>query len=181
MTNTELIQELIEGQSDLQMEFYRRFHLAAYRSALRLVVDPATAEDICHDTILHALNHLHQLKNQDAPEGWIKTIARNRALTFLKQSRRLELSESPADEEFTTLHDTTDHDNYAYTTEDILQEIETLPDGYRVVITLHLLDELSHEAIADELGISAATSRSQYLRGKHHLRKRLIERHAQHI
>ncbi len=180
MTAAELIRELNQGNEELRREFYKRYHKAAYHTAYRLVNDAAAAEDLCHDTILHALKHLHQLRNTDAPDGWIKTIARNFALAHLKSRSRFELTDSLIEDDWTD-DNPTDADHLQFSTDDILRELNQLPEGYRIIITLHLLEDLTHEEIATELGISPATSRSQYLRGRQKLRKRLIEHHEQRI
>ena len=100
--------------------------------------------------------------------AWIKRITVNKCINFLK-SRRLSFSE------LTSFNDRTEEQvpeaEPAFKVEKINRAIAGLPDGYRVVFSLYAVEGYDHEEIAQVLGITEATSKSQYSRAKAKLRE----------
>lgn len=137
-----------------------------YNTALRIVQDEAEAADVLQEAFVDAFTRLDSFRQESTFGLWMKQIVVNKSISALRKRKlafqSLEESEQIADE-------TAEEDNLEWRVETIKTAISQLPDGYRLVLTLHLLEGYDHEEIAHILRISEATSRSQFLRGKRKL------------
>src|SRR5690606_25165434 len=103
---------------------------------------------------------------------WLKQIVTNKAISVLRKNKQQLFSSwdelSPLDESLSLHSETADHEKEDTTilleVQRIKSAIERLPEGYRLVITLYLLEGYDHEEIAEIMGISEATSRTQFMR-----------------
>lgn len=139
--------------------------------AFRIVGDIAEAEDVLQEAFVDAFAKLKDFR-QDTTFGlWLKQIVVNRSINLLRK-RKLELVEledghleNIADDE------SWDDEDLQYQVARVKEGMKQLPDGYRVVISLYLLEGYDHEEIGQILNISENTSRTQFLRAK----RKLIE------
>lgn len=151
------------------MELYRDHASTIFAAAYHVVNNKALAEDICHNCFLKLIDKAHELKSPDQLLSWMRSVARNEALMELRKNKRFDLHDEDGSSLIDEPETTNDWDQWKVS--DIVQAIKQLPDGYRVVLSLYLIEQMSHEEIADTLKIAPGTSRSQYARG----RKKLIE------
>jgi RNA polymerase sigma factor (sigma-70 family) len=168
--HADLIEKCKYNDHKAQMKLYDLYHRAVYGTLIRMVKNAMEAEDLMQETFLSAFSSIENFRSESGFGTWIKRIATNKALNHLRKSsiEITELEESKMDESMVQNgEDPTDR----FSLEDITKAIYRLPDGYRVVITLYLLEGMDHDEIGEILGIKAATSRSQYLRAK----KKLVE------
>lgn len=130
------------------------------------------AEDILVTSFMKVFDRLDQFKNEGSFEGWIRKIVVNEALTFLRRNRsmylEIELEKADYEPDYNSLSDHLE-------AEDLLSIIQALPTGYRIVFNLYAIDGYSHKEIADQLGISENTSKSQLSRARVYLQKVLAE------
>ena len=115
---------------------------------------------------------IDQYKNEGSFEGWIRRVMVNESLSYLRKSKNmyLEMDIAAADREPDFSRAESDLE-----AADLLKMIGDLPTGYRVVFNLYAIDGYSHHEIADQLGISENTSKSQLSRARALLQKRLVE------
>jgi len=137
-----------------------------YNTALRIVQDEAEAADVLQEAFIDAFNRLDSFRQESTFGLWMKQIVVNKSISTLRK-RKLELRPLEAGDEVAD-EDQAD-DEVELEVEAIKRAIDKLPDGYRLVLTLYLLEGYDHEEIAHILRISEATSRSQFLRGKRKL------------
>ena len=140
----------------------------------RYARNAADAEDILQDAFIKVFKKLNQFKSEGSFEGWIRRIVVNTALkkyTLTRYSKEVigqdipENSGSPSEPPA-----------YAHLTEkDLLVLINNLPDGYRLIFNLHVIEGYQHDEIAEMLGIQAGTSRSQLVKARNLLQKQLFE------
>ena len=168
-------QELIElcGKNDPKAQFkiYKLYYKAMYNSSLRIVKDAYEAEDIMQEAFLSAFKNIKSYKGEVSFGAWLKRIVINRSLDSLKK-KKLELF--PIEPELYKLQEEDLNFEMDDTKEQIVrikQAMNLLPTGYRIIIGLYLIEGYDHEEIASILGVSASTSRSQFLRAK----KKLIQ------
>ncbi len=171
LTDRDLINRIHKGDMSSKMELYRRYHAPVFQVACRILQDRVIAEDVMQDTMIIAFDKLDSLQEVEKLRSWLCTIARNESLRELKRRRKVSFD----DESYPEI-DASEDKVFAehWTVEEIMKEIDALPDGYRVILNLYLLDNLSHEEISETLNISAGTSRSQYLRAKARLRQQML-------
>lgn len=139
--------------------------------AFRIVGDIAEAEDVLQEAFVDAFAKLKDFR-QDTTFGlWLKQIVVNRSINLLRK-RKLELVEledgyleNIADDE------SWDDEDLQYQVARVKEGMNQLPDGYRIVLSLYLLEGYDHEEIGQILNISENTSRTQFLRAK----RKLIE------
>lgn len=178
---TDLVERCKLGERKAQYELYRQYAKAMHNVCLRIVNHDAEAEDVLQEAFMDAFNHIATFRNQSTFGAWLKQIVVNRAINHLR-SRRIQWVELDGQRTGDEEGEATDRMDYAdtepYDEEGVQFEVErvkramqTLPEGYRVVLSLYLFEGYDHEEIGQTLGISESTSRSQYLRAK----KKLVE------
>ncbi len=171
----ELIELCRRGDRKAQFEIYRLYHAAMYNTALRIVGDPDDAEDVMQEAFLKAFAKIRTYRGEVSFGAWLKKIVVNKSLDFLRlrkdQLSLDEIGELPLAEEEPP--DPMQAET-APVVEEIREAIGMLPEGYRIVLSLILLEGYDHEEVSEILRISNATSRTQYHRAKRKLQE-LIE------
>ena len=131
------------------------------------------AEDILVTAFMKIFDKIQQFKHDGSFEGWIRRIVVNESLTFLRRNRALyleaDLDLADREPDYASLSDHLE-------AEELLAMIQELPTGYGIVFNLYAIDGYSHKEIAEQLGISENTSKSQLSRARTYLQKMLIER-----
>lgn len=131
------------------------------------------AEDVMQDSFVKIFMSLGSFKGQGSFEGWAKRIAANTALNALKKKKRIYF------ERDLTLIEHTDSDEEEYEefdSNELMFCLQLLPDGYRTIINMFLVEEFSHKEISEKLNISESTSRSQFSRARQALLKLMKDR-----
>lgn len=163
----EIVNGVIDNQQWAQVALYDHFFLPAYHSAYRILKNKMSAEDAVHEGFIKAFDKISSLKNPEVIEGWLKRIIINEALQFVKKEKFY--SDPILDDKMETIE--SDLNTSEIPLNELFKCIEELPEGYRVICQLHLVEEMKHDEIANSLGISTSTSRSQLTRAKVKLRK----------
>lgn len=131
------------------------------------------AEDVLQEAFLDAFQKIHDFRQTSTFGAWLKQIVINRAINQLRQRKLEWVDVEEADsvgEEVSIPQEETD-----WEIERVRLGIQQLPDGFRTVLSLYLLEGYDHEEIASILGISESTSRTQYMRAKRKLVELLTE------
>jgi RNA polymerase sigma-70 factor (ECF subfamily) len=163
-----LIEECRRGESKAQFGLYNLYSKAMYNLAFRILNNREDAEDILQEAFVECFRNINTFRFESTFGAWIKKIIINRCINHLKK-KKIDL----------TLYDTLppvideEEDEQEYETGKIFKGIEMLPDGYRIILTLYLLEGYDHTEISQILGISESTSKSQYSRAKDKLRNLL--------
>lgn len=164
----ELVTACKRGNRKAQEQLYGLYAKAMYNTALRITGDAVEAADVLQDSFIDAFGRLASFKQESTFGLWMKQIVVNKSISALRK-RRLELVSI---DENTVVYEEAD----GLENEDVEEQvarvkgaIASLPDGYRVVLSLYLLEGYDHEEIAHILRISEGTSRSQFLRAKRKL------------
>lgn len=130
----------------------------------------AEAEDILQEAFADAFSKIDSFRNESTFGAWLKRIVVNHCINHLKK-RRAELVPMDDLSMFESRHNEYDNENdNTFTVARIMKAFEQLPDGYRVIFSLYLLEGYDHTEIAGILGISESTSKSQFLRAKQKIR-----------
>ena len=141
-----------------------------YNTSLRIVNDIYEAEDIMQEAFLKAFQSLNTFKAEVNFGAWLRKIVVNLSLDSLRKHKPTFETLLEQEDQYTEESEENEDDK-DYRIEEIKSEINKLPDGYRIVLSLYLLEGYDHEEIADIMNISPSTSRSQYARS----RKKLVE------
>jgi len=167
----DLIDDCSRGNAKAQFEIYKLYYKAMYNSCLRILNNTQEAEDVMQEAFLSAFDKIASYKGEVSFGAWLKRIVVNRALDYLKKNK---IDCLPIDEKMYQLSDEEAYNEDLTIGKNIgaiKKAINQLPSGYRIVLSLYLIEAYDHEEIAEILNISASTSRSQYNRAK----KKLIQ------
>jgi RNA polymerase sigma factor (sigma-70 family) len=178
-----LVERLKQNDHKAFKELYHLYSKSMFNLCFRLMNDSDDANDVLQESFIKIFENIHQLKNEELLSGWIKRICSNTAIQALKRNQRLQfdsLQDQPAmintQDEEEWIHEA----EFEHNIDAIKIAIQQLPDRYRAVFTLHVIEEYSHEEISKMLGIVSGTSRSQYLRAKQKLIE-LLKKNKHHV
>ncbi len=143
--------------------------------AFRICNDLNQAEDLLQDSFVKAFKNLRSYKGTASFGSWLKRIVINTCLNHVK-AQKLEFEELREDTKL-PVDEPTDFNSHELEVEQIKKGIAKLPTGYRLVISLYLLEGYDHNEIAEVLNISVSTSKSQYSRAKIKLKQNLSAPH----
>lgn len=142
-----------------------------YNVSYRIVQDQEEAEDVLQEAFISAFRNLDSYRGDSTFGSWLKRIVINKAINALKQKRNLLLEESHAEALEDHAVELDELADYRFSVEKIKEAMALLPDGYRTVFSLYLLEGYDHQEIAGILGITESTSKSQFNRSKKKLRE----------
>jgi len=147
---------------------YNQYANAMYNTALRIVNNAADAEDILQESFIDAFHSLNQFGNRSSFGAWLKKIVIHKSINRVKRGKKNWVDVDLAHIDSYVLQDEpeVDEKDFEFRVESIRQAMVQLPDGYRTVLSLYLVENYKHDEIAGMLGISAATVRTQYKRAK---------------
>jgi len=173
MFHQHLIDQAKQNNRKAQLKLYNAYCHGMFGVAMRFLKNTEDAEDATQEAFIKAFRKLHQYKGQVTFGAWLKKIVIHKCIDVLKMKKEHEiaLQESYlhiADDE----HDWMVEDD-GITVEDIKKAIARLPDKYRYVLMLYLIEGYDHSEISEILNISETASRTQLMRGKQKLRANL--------
>ncbi|HMG09922.1 MAG TPA: RNA polymerase sigma factor [Mucilaginibacter sp.] len=164
-----LVVECKQGSKKACYELYRLYSKAMLNVAFRIVGNIGEAEDVLQEAFLDAFNKLKDFRQETTFGLWLKQIVVNRSINLLRK-RKLELIGLEGDHlENIPEEESEDEEEVQYQVAMVKEAMKQLPDGYRVVLSLYLLEGYDHEEISQILNISENTSRTQFLRAKRKL------------
>ncbi|MEZ4981140.1 MAG: RNA polymerase sigma factor [Saprospiraceae bacterium] len=156
----EIVQGCKQKDRKAQKALYDRYSPVMYGVCLRYMKNQADAEDMLIEGLFKAMSKIDQFNEEGSFEGWVRRIVVNECLMALRKNNVLKFAEE--------IHPNLDHteelsveDNLI--AEDLLKLLDHLPNGYRTVFNLYVLEGYKHREIAEELGISINTSKSQLI------------------
>ncbi len=139
---------------------------------LRYAVDAMEAEDFLQEGFVRIFNNLHQFKFEGSFEGWMRRIVVNVCLKKL-QKKKLVFNEIIEEQSAVPSIDASAYNHLGES--DLLKLISKLPEGYRIVFNLNVIEGYSHEEIAKMLNVQPSTSRSQLVKARKMLQQQILE------
>lgn len=177
MNINEIIKKCQKNNSKAQATLYELYAPKLYAVCYKYSKNTQEAEDNLHDGFLTIFNKINQFKHQGSFEGWMKRIMINTALEKYRKDKVSPLINEESIEEADTL----DIDDKTIKLETLLNGIQNLPNRYRLVFNLYILDGYSHKEIGNMLEISEGTSKSNLSRAKVLLKKELTQSQQQNL
>ncbi|MBC7651267.1 MAG: sigma-70 family RNA polymerase sigma factor [Deinococcales bacterium] len=171
MTEHELIKGCVNDNTICQRVLFDKYAGKFMSICLRYANDTMEAEDILQEGFVRIFKHINQFKFEGSFEGWMRRIVVNVALKQL-QKKRLHFSEIKESNNDPQLP------SYAYSSlgqEELIKLINQLPNGYRIVFNLNVIEGYSHDEIAGMLNIQASTSRSQLVKARKMLQGQILQ------
>jgi len=165
-----ILKKCTRGNQKAQMKLYDLYADAMYVITCRYISNREDAKDVMQEAFLKAFTRLSQYKGEVAFGAWLKRIVINQCIDTLK--KRSLVYEEMNDQTLAIVDDDASWDiTISVTKQEIIQAIEALPNKYRYVVQLYLIEGYDHQEISDILEIPVRTSRTQLMRGKTKLKK----------
>jgi RNA polymerase sigma factor (sigma-70 family) len=179
ISESDLLEGCRRGDRKMQQELYNRFAPKMYGVCLRYASNAEEAEDILQEGFIKIFNKINSYRGEGSFEGWIRRIFVNTAIEHFRKKTYMqpitETEENTVEGKYLSVLD-------SLAEKDIIQLIQQLSPGYRTVFNMYVVEGYTHKQIADLLGISEGTSKSQLSRAKlilQDLVKTFIERRKQ--
>lgn len=167
----DLIRGCQENERKAQFQVYKLYYKAMFNTAIRIVNDSARAEDIMQESFLEAFRQIDNYRGEASFGTWLKKIVINKSIDEVRKAKDI----ISIDEAEIEVSDQNDDENYIQVlstkVDEIRKAIHALPDSYRIILSLFLLEGYDHEEISQILDISYNLSRTRFFRAK----KKLLE------
>ena len=161
MTLEELILNCKNQDLKAQEELYKKFSGILFSVCLKYSPNYHEAEDNLQDAFITIFNRIEQFKGKGSFEGWMKRVTVNTVLQKYRKQRVFNLSnEEQVEEAVIEIEDNVVPLDF------LLKIVQELPDRYRLVFTMYVLDDYAHKEISEIVGISVGTSKSNLARAR---------------
>ncbi|MBT33775.1 MAG: RNA polymerase [Thalassobius sp.] len=167
-----LLEKCMQGNRQAQYEVYQQYSKAMFNICFRILNNYEEAEDVLQESFVSAFRNLSSFKGDATFGAWLKRIVINHAINAIRKKKQslVSIDEHPVDIPEPDSGKNTDENDIKFNVEKIRKAMELLPEGYRIVFSLYLLEGYDHSEIGEILGISESTSKSQLNRAKKKLK-----------
>lgn len=163
ISDTDLIEGCIQGNRKMQQALYDRFASKMYGVCLRYAGNTDEAQDILQEGFIKIFKKIGSFRSEGSFEGWVRRIFVNTSIEHFRKKNYLqpitEKEEDTVEGKYLSVLDT-------LAEKDIISLVQQLSPGYRTVFNMYVIEGYTHKEIADMLGISEGTSKSQLSRAK---------------
>ncbi|MFZ9847863.1 MAG: RNA polymerase sigma factor [Flavobacteriales bacterium] len=169
------LQDIIKGcvkrDYKYQKLLYAKYASLLYAICLRYLKNTDDAKDALQDCFIKVYDKISSFNNDGSFEGWLKRLTVNNCLMLLREKKKAVF----VDEIYIPMEVERDEEEEGYDIDKqtLFNMIQDLPDGYRTVFNLYVIDGFSHKEIAEKIGIQEGTSKSQLARAKKILREKI--------
>jgi len=173
-TEANIISRVKKQDPVAQKALYDKYSSLFYAICLRYLKNTTTAEDLLVESFYKIFSKVHQFKEAGSFEGWMKRIVVNECLMYLRKNNNLSLHVDiekayTVSEEPKAITDLNHNE--------LLGLLDSLPNGYRTIFNMYVIEGYKHREIAEILGISINTSKSQLILAKKKLRSLYKKKH----
>ena len=167
MNELQIIAGCKEQKREAQKMLYEAYARKMYSICLRYSSDQDAAQDLLQDGFMKVFANVDSFQDRGSFEGWLKRIFINLALENLRKRKSIIQTSDDVQNLPDVVDDSTeDEQMYKISENELLKMVQDLPRGYSTVFNLYAIEDYSHKEIADLMGISEGTSRSQYVRAR---------------
>lgn len=180
----QLARACLNGNEKAQKRLFEKYSGQMMAVCLRYGADHQEAEDMFQDGFIKVFQKLEKYNGKGALGAWIRRTMANNALDQIRKNKRENDHVSQYEVEFKLENEDRvepfDDDQPKLTNDRLTTLIQEMPPGYRTVFNMYVVEEYSHKEIADQMGISESTSKTQYRKAKAYMRN-LIEEELKNI
>jgi len=170
------IKKTLEGDDNAFRYIYDLYSGKMY-SLCRRYAGVVDADDLFQEGSIKVFRSLANYKGLGSFEGWIRKIFVNTCLDFLKKENKMVFLENIEDKE--EIHPSVEAENFiTLSSDDLLKIIQSMPDGYRTIVNLYLIEGYSHKEISEMLKINEGTSKSQLSKARAKLQEIILKQNA---
>jgi len=173
----QIVKDCIAGKRQAQKMLFDTFAPLMFGVCMRYCRDRDEAEDILQEAFIKVFQNIHTFRGEGSLAGWIKRVIVNHAINYVNKKNKLARHEKIEDIRESEILEMDgpvefpDELNPAL----LLKFIQELPEGYRTVFNLHIFEDYGHKEIAEILGISENTSKTQLFKARRWLKSKIEE------
>jgi RNA polymerase sigma factor (sigma-70 family) len=175
ISEEKLIEGCIEGNRYAQKMLFEKYRSLMFAICMRYAKSKNEAEDVMIEGFMKIYSSLNDFKRKGSFEGWLKRIMVNAAINNYRSNLKHYYNSTIDDDNFLELKDEKDNFKTNYSAEYLINLIQGLPDGYRMVFNLYEIEGYSHKEIAEIMNISISTAKTQLFYAKKTLQKKLTK------
>ena len=173
ISEEKLIEGCIEGNRYAQKMLFEKYRSLMFAICMRYAKSKNEAEDVMIEGFMKIYSSLSEFKKKGSFEGWLKRIMVNAAINNYRSNLKHYYNTTIDDDNFLEIKDEKDNFKTNYSAEYLINLIQGLPDGYRMVFNLYEIEGYSHKEIAEIMNISISTAKTQLFYAKKTLQKKL--------
>ncbi len=171
-----ILERCKSNEKAAQFELFKLTGPQMLSTCRRYLSNEDDARDAMQEGFVKVFTNIHKFRGESNPKTWMTRIFINTSIDYYKKlNRKTELFKPLVDEYDAVDIDYSDCD-FPCTAEQIIEEMDAMPEGYRAVFNMYCIDGLTHSQISQILGISEGTSKSQYARAKKYLFTSLVNK-----
>jgi RNA polymerase sigma-70 factor (ECF subfamily) len=163
----------MKGDVRAQYQLYTLYSKAMYNICYRMTNQKEEAEDMLQESFSYAFSKLGSFRFESSFGAWLKRIVVNTCINHLKK-KRVDLVYTEHQSDPISADESVDYGEIRFQVKRVMKALEKLPEGYRIVFSLYLLEGYDHKEIAEILGVTESTSKSQFLRAKQKIKEILM-------
>lgn len=174
MTDDELIDKCLQGDQRAQKALFEKFSRKMMSVCMRYVSDREQAEDVLQDGFVKVFCYLSSFKREGSFEGWIRRTMVNTSLDYIRKKRNAIIDTDISEAEYLAGED--EKVVGKMRVDELMKLIQGMPPGYRTVFNMYAIEGYSHQEIANELGVTESTSKTQFRKARTYLMSLIGER-----
>lgn len=171
----EIIEGCVKGDRKCQQIIYEKFYGKMLGTCMRYSKDREEARDILQDGFMKVFANIKKYGGNGSFEGWIRKIMVNTAIDLIRKSKKRMIQYADSDH----AEEIAEEENNEYvniSTAEIIEAVQQLPPSYRTVFNMFVVDGFAHKEIAEQLGITVGTTKSNLSKAKMNLKKMLANK-----
>lgn len=170
-SETELVKQCQKNKRSAQEKLYKLFSPKMYGVCLRYSKNKFEAEDILQEGFIKVFLNLKNFRSEGSLEGWIRRTIINTAINYYRKNLKYQNDINIDDHQIMTPNG--DDVLSKLSTDELMDVVQNLPDGYRMIFNLYVIEGFSHKEISAMLEINENTSKSQLSRARQVLQNKL--------
>lgn len=173
----ELIKGCVRGSRKAQEGIYKRLYGTMMAVCMRYAKDPDQAHDTLQEGFMKVFANIGKYNFEGSFEGWVRRIMVNTAIDAFRKKRTdfLLLGEDQSIEDYKDVAEEEEEESeFEFSASQVIEAMQELTPAYRTIFNLYLFENLTHVEIAERLGISVGTSKSNFAKAKRNLRNILL-------
>jgi RNA polymerase sigma factor (sigma-70 family) len=181
ISDEQIINGCKKGKRHAFNMLYKKYAAIMLGVCLRYSRNKVEAEDILQEGFIKVFKKIGSFEGRGKFQNWLKRIMVNTAINHYKANKKFYQNEEfePTNKEHAESDFQTDEsfqNTFNFTADELMEMINTLPDGYRMVFNLYVFEGFSHQEISDIMEIGTGTSKSQLSKARKYLRKKVEEK-----
>ncbi len=164
-----MLKKALKGDRNAQRLLYEKFAPKMLSVCRQYVKDQHFAEDVMISGFVKVFNGLHTFRNEGSFEGWIRRIMIREAISYLRKNQFVVFDSDQIDQ----VAEETVFLESSLRASEVQALVDSLPDGYKMVFVLYVVEGYKHQEIAEMLNISESTSKSQLFKARNYLQQRI--------